>query len=435
MAYLRISDITKTSFAFEIGEFQYPFNQNYYVCAGITNEDFEDGGTEIGEILSQYNASSATVEVVSSNVSELNPNTTYTFYGFAATRNKTTGEVQYWHTDDGVELTTDSCDVKLGLTASGTNVLIVSLSGLNVDSECFCEATFSICVAGTIFFEQYTTVALDSGQERVSFKFEGLEENTNYIIKCELPCKTLYLTDAFTRPQYASAVNFEVKQAEKGSTTVICSFDVVDLEEGTQYIIHTEKHVPMEVDPDKILAEGIAGWNNEVAVDLEELGEYTLYLRLLDDSGMFFETLANIILLDVSSVDLWSWDETDDRQKAYQALVGQGVVSDFRYTVWNELVEKVREAYIADFKSVVEDYESALELAKMTVTDRVLTATRFNKLRWVVGSELLAFDESDTELYEHFAEKGIWDMSSGEKVKGAYILELAAKLNDGINNL
>jgi hypothetical protein len=155
---------------------------------------------------------------------------------------------------------------------------------------------------------------------------------------------------------------------------------------------------------------------------------------ITEDGGSYIESY---ITVEDSILSLWDWEigTGSDRDKAYQAITNQGYTREFSYLVWNDLVEKVREAYQASYKDVVDDYETKLDNALMTSSDKVFTATRFNNVRYVIGSQLATFNVDDNIIYDHYMETGSWDMQKGEILRGAYIYALTTKLNEGISNL
>ena len=149
----------------------------------------------------------------------------------------------------------------------------------------------------------------------------------------------------------------------------------------------------------------------------------------------------------------WTW--ADNNGSAGQSLtINSGdaldlklATSNFSYLVWNDLVEKVREAYIAKNGEINNTYEGYLDTALMNETDvktgKVLTAERFNCVRKTIGGILATFDinsenylgQGNNSLYDHYDVTGRWDMQSGEQVLGAYITDLAKFLNIGIKEI
>lgn len=125
------------------------------------------------------------------------------------------------------------------------------------------------------------------------------------------------------------------------------------------------------------------------------------------------------------SVLAWDWSKsngsatTTQTKKAYTAITSNGYVSDFSYKVWNDMVDKTKEALDACGESWSSKYATYAN-TKMSASDKVLTATRFNSLRFNIGS--------------HEA-TGITDKSKDEYVYGEYFTILTDKLNTWINSI
>lgn len=115
----------------------------------------------------------------------------------------------------------------------------------------------------------------------------------------------------------------------------------------------------------------------------------------------------------------WDWFQTTARRKAYNAVTGSGKVEDFSFTVWNELVDKVNEVKQGTNLGWNSTYAS-LKDTKMSSTDKVLTAKRFNSWRFNVGIQVST---------------GINDVSTGDPVYGWYFTTVVNSLNRWIDSL
>lgn len=132
---------------------------------------------------------------------------------------------------------------------------------------------------------------------------------------------------------------------------------------------------------------------------------------------------SKVLTVTVSSaIDLWEWTSTDDRTTAHQAITGGGRVNDFKYTVWNDLCAKVKEALEAETGGQWDDTFASFEDTCMTDTQegRKLTAIRFNSLRKNVGNKEAT---------------GIKDKLPGNEVIGAEFITITEALNTFINKL
>lgn len=135
-----------------------------------------------------------------------------------------------------------------------------------------------------------------------------------------------------------------------------------------------------------------------------------------------------------AGLNRWDWGlyPNDD-----YILSSKGETLDFSYLVWNALVEKTREAYLFKTDDPADVYLTKLDEARMSNSEngRVLTAKRFNSLRYVIGSELKTFNTDDNAIFDRFKNDvtSDWDMLSGEYVKSDYVYALTKKLNEGID--
>lgn len=131
------------------------------------------------------------------------------------------------------------------------------------------------------------------------------------------------------------------------------------------------------------------------------------------------------VATDSLSVAYWSWTTSNgtatdaQTEAAHDAITGNGSTSDFSYKVWNDMVEKVVDIWHAQggyWDTTKLSYDQTL----MTASDRVLTAARFNSLRYNIGLNVST---------------GITDKSPGDVVRGSYFITLANCLNDWIDTL
>lgn len=121
----------------------------------------------------------------------------------------------------------------------------------------------------------------------------------------------------------------------------------------------------------------------------------------------------------------WSWTASNGNataaqtSAAYTAITGNGLLTNFSYLVWNDLVDKVNA--VCAFAGYSWDTTYAtLANTKMTSTSKTLTAVRFNSLLFNIGS--------------HYS-TGISEVSAGDDVLGSYFTTLATKLNDWLATL
>lgn len=126
-----------------------------------------------------------------------------------------------------------------------------------------------------------------------------------------------------------------------------------------------------------------------------------------------------------TSVDYWDWDRSNGSatatltSTAYDAVRYGGAVSAFSYLVWNDLVDKAKEILDASGDTWNSRY-TTYSGARMSSTSRILTADKFNSLRYNIGLRVST---------------GISEQSPGDPVLGSYFLTLADCLNKWIDQL
>ena len=124
-------------------------------------------------------------------------------------------------------------------------------------------------------------------------------------------------------------------------------------------------------------------------------------------------------------VSPWTWDKSNGNAtrlqtpEAHTAVVTGGAVTDFSYLVWNDMVDKVLAIIDAADGEWYDNYAS-YEDTLMTADDKVITAKRFNSLRFNIGSRYST---------------GISEVSVGDDILGEYFITLADCINGWIDNL
>lgn len=123
--------------------------------------------------------------------------------------------------------------------------------------------------------------------------------------------------------------------------------------------------------------------------------------------------------------DYWSWTSSNGEattvmtRNAYTAVTSNGYTTDFSYYVWNDMCAKVLEVREYAGYSWSSNYAS-YSATRMTSSDKEITATRFNSLRFNIGA-----------LYS----TGISEVSKGDIIYGSYFTTLMSKLNSLIDTL
>lgn len=123
-----------------------------------------------------------------------------------------------------------------------------------------------------------------------------------------------------------------------------------------------------------------------------------------------------------AKIEPWSWTSSNGNatssqtSSAYNSVRNNGSLGDFSYLVWNDMVDKVKEVLDAKGLSWNSNFASYAS-TKMSYNDKVLTAERFNSLRYNIGL--------------HYS-TGIGTVSKGDIVYGWYFTTLANCINNWI---
>lgn len=128
----------------------------------------------------------------------------------------------------------------------------------------------------------------------------------------------------------------------------------------------------------------------------------------------------------INSVLAWDWNKSNgaasaqQTQQAYQAITQSGYLSNFKYTVWNDMVDKT--VQIIDARGVTwnSDYGTVAS-TKMTASDTEMTAQRFNAIWWNLS---------------HFVTvSGAKKALVGDIIYGSYFIALTNAMNKSIPTL
>ena len=131
----------------------------------------------------------------------------------------------------------------------------------------------------------------------------------------------------------------------------------------------------------------------------------------------------------LDGLDLWSWTSSNGSASrsqtvaAYSAITSRGPISDFSYLVWNDLCAKIATAREFSGTNAWEQANGTLipyDDVLMNSSDKVLTADRFNAMRYNLGSNYST---------------GIGTVYPGDPVFGEYFITITEKLNEWIAQL
>ena len=126
------------------------------------------------------------------------------------------------------------------------------------------------------------------------------------------------------------------------------------------------------------------------------------------DKSMMYAHLSTDAATAPAPVESWHWTD----QELY-ALKNHGHITAITYSRWNEFCERVNATCVAAGSSWLNDFGS-FEQTKMTYSDKLLYANKFNAVRYNIGSRVST---------------GIGTVYRGSKVYGSYFITLQDKLN------
>lgn len=160
----------------------------------------------------------------------------------------------------------------------------------------------------------------------------------------------------------------------------------------------------------------------------------TSYSYNIRSSDISFHTLAPV------TIEPWSWTSANSSVNpshtaeatasqttaARDACQNKTAISNFKYQVWNDLVYKVSEARVVGGNTSWNTNYATLSNTLMTSSDRVLTATRYNSLRYNIDS-----------VYSVPSEYKISEVHTGDVVYGTnhFLNFITYYLNAYINTL
>ena len=198
-----------------------------------------------------------------------------------------------------------------------------------------------------------------------------------------------------------------------------CTFNITNYDSGATYVIEAQDSNAKWWVKDS----GNAGGWGSATIRFDSFGTYQVRLTVYNGDKSASATRS----VTLRSIEKWSWNSSNGRAtagqtyNAYQAVTGNGNVSDFSYLVWNDMCAKVyaiREAVgnIGAWDTAYGTYSAA----QMSSGDKVMTAARFNNLKNQIGTQIGT---------------GINDVKSGDIIRGSYFTTLTSRMNDWIDRL
>lgn len=158
-------------------------------------------------------------------------------------------------------------------------------------------------------------------------------------------------------------------------------------------------------------------------------GTYTFYGFAQAANGKYYQAGSATVTVEsdepVITIDHWSWSQSNGEASrsqttsAYNAITNQGLLSDFSYKVWNDMVQKVNDI-LYEFGYDWDGTYLSYGRTKMSSSDKEMTSDRFNSLRYNIGIHY------STGLNVH-------DLDTGKPVMGWYFTRLTDCMNDWID--
>ena len=152
---------------------------------------------------------------------------------------------------------------------------------------------------------------------------------------------------------------------------------------------------------------------------------YSVSIEVEDLVTGWSNSWSTRVTTDKIVVAAWNWNASNGdasaalTKAAKYAVDHKGSLSDFSYKVWNDMCKKVLDIENAAGLQWNPKYAEYLD-TKMSSTDKVLTADRFNSLRYNIGRSYST---------------GIDEVKSGWPVLGSYFVTLTDCMNAWINEL
>uniref|UniRef100_UPI0025D13408 hypothetical protein n=1 Tax=Pseudobutyrivibrio sp. TaxID=2014367 RepID=UPI0025D13408 len=328
-------------------------------------------------------------------------------FGINFTRSGTSGDIDVIVDTEynlfGVDIYEDS--LIYGGTWATTKDNYGNITGATVKlaSDFLDNGAFFISYEAAAFEELLQTMG--AGHDQVEYPYQTIHTEVNYYNKAS----SMYSRDAnILRLIYSDEVDAGELYYE------VCK--KLNIPKGVYIPSYSETNVTMNVN---------------VLDFLERGGTYQVRAFIVNSSGNVSGT-SDWLTIEVPevSVEPWSWTASNGNatstqtRNAYNAISNRGLLTDFSYLVWNDLVDKTKEAIEAHGGSWYTSGGGKTYLSyantKMTTSNKNMTAARFNALRFNIGSRIST---------------GITDRTTGDIINGSYFITLAQKLNDYIATL
>lgn len=228
--------------------------------------------------------------------------------------------------------------------------------------------------------------------EHITIEGDGLEQNGWYYIMASTigELSSMYrknfaagtlATEKYYHRIYRYSMTFEKSGKALFYTTKGVNYMYIDLSADTEYAYKGGWSV---LYPTNSLASS-QGYKSRFACEVEAGVTYYLWIRCDYADNSAAETVVI-----VPPIEAWDWEASEDKRNAFRALTQKGPTTDFNYSVWNELVNKVKTVAEADpdegswIRSPDDGIYYTAGQTKINPNDKTLEADKFNALRYNV---------------------------------------------------
>ena len=304
--------------------------------------------------------------------------------------------------------------------------------------NCICSTSVTVRVTGVKSGDElYFFVRLQSDSSDVSgYAYDSASSTSAEADIGGLEPGTNYLANVRINGKWATAVKFKTDPEEVdfgGDIDTKCTTDSISARlvgintdypnnkvrvtfyvAGSQVSSFTFAGVP---------SSGTTKWMTKTG--LKPGTRYSVSIEAEDLVTGWSNSWSDRVTTDKILVSAWSWSSSNgtasasQTKAAYTALTNNGSTSDFSYLVWNDMCSKVIEIENAAGLTWSTKYASYAD-TKMSSSDKVLTATRFNSLRYNIGRSYST---------------GINEVASGDTVYAWYFTTLARCMNEWIDQI
>ena len=417
MAQLYVNTVTASSFRWSIQSLGSVFTSTNYSSVGISTRSFTSGTSTRPSVLTYTQDYTGTTSTNTTTFYHNLSAGTHTLYGFASSGGK-------YYSCGSVTITVPSSDT---IAPTIGNVIIDVPSHGYVNTTTF---TANITVTDNVSVANVTCVF--NGKVYTY----GSKSGSTYYFRLDTPTSGATRTLKFTATDTSG-------NSRSSSSSVWCCYDatpptfsyveaiskdggiqvgctVSDTLSGTDRVYYristasTSTTAPEESAFSNLVT--LSSSDNHYVYTQDANGnnlivgkKYWIQFTALDRAGNYSNKKYVACTVKATKPGIWTWDENE--LNAFNKKEGYGTNS-LTWQRWNEFV--VRVAEFARWK-IGEDYTKFdLGNALMTANDKVLTANRFNKVRYAIGS---------------MNATGIEAVNKGDFVFGWYFITLSDKLN------